>query len=218
VYRTLTEQTPGFLDYFYEATPVQEIALLNIGSRPSHRKKGDRSMASVRAIGWVFAWGQSRHALPTWYGIGGAIERWRGNDPTRLAKLQTMYRDWPFFRTLLANAQMALYKTDTGIAHEYAGLCQDREAGERIFNLIRDRHQRAMRQILEVAGLGQLLEETPELATSLAERQRYLDPLNHIQVVLLHKLRADPVATESPWLEPLLRSINAIAAGMRNTG
>ncbi len=218
VYRELTERTPGFLDYFYEATPVQEIGLLNIGSRPSHRKKGDRSMSSVRAIGWVFAWGQSRHALPTWYGIGGAIERWRGSDPTRLAKLQTMYRDWPFFRTLLANAQMALYKTDTGIAHEYAGLCQDREAGERIFHLIRDRHQRAVRQILEVAGLGQLLQEAPELATSLAERQRYLDPLNHIQVVLLNKLRADPVATESPWLEPLLRSINAIAAGMRNTG
>ena len=218
VYRALTERTPGFLDYFYEVTPVQEIALLNIGSRPSHRKKGDRSLASVRAIGWVFAWGQSRHALPTWYGMGGAIERWRGNDPARLAKLQTMYREWPFFRTLLSNAQMALYKADMNIAEEYAGLCQDREAGERIFKLIRSRHERAVMQILHVADVPGLLHEAPELAISLAHRTPYLDPLNHIQVVLLRKLRAYEGEGDCPWLQPLLRSINAIAAGMRNTG
>lgn len=111
-YRTLTEHTPGFLDYFYEATPVCEIGLMNIGSRPSHRKQGDRSKDSVRAIGWVFAWGQSRHALPAWYGIGRALEAWRGNDLARLIKLQQMYREWPFFRSLLDNAQMALAKTD----------------------------------------------------------------------------------------------------------
>lgn len=218
VYRELTQKTPGFLDYFYEATPVQEIGLLNIGSRPSHRKKGDRSMSSVRAIGWVFAWGQSRHALPTWYGIGGALERWRGQDPERLAKLQKMYHAWPFFRTLLDNAQMALFKTDTNIARQYAGLCLDRQVGERIYDLIRERHDRAVRQILHVADVSRLLEETPELADSLAQRQRYLDPLNHIQVVLLRRLRGEPQGTESPWLAPLLRSINAIAAGMRNTG
>ncbi|NTV97125.1 MAG: phosphoenolpyruvate carboxylase, partial [Thiobacillus sp.] len=217
VYRDLTCNTEGFLDYFYEVTPIQEIGQLNIGSRPSHRKKGDRSLASVRAIGWVFAWGQSRHALPTWYGLGGAIERWRNHDPARLAKLQTMYREWPFFRTLLSNAQMALYKADMGIAREYAELCLDRQAGERIFEKIRLRHQRAVVQILNVADLGRLLEESPELAVSLAHRNPYLDPLNHIQVILLKKLRAGPEG-ENPWLEPLLRSINAIAAGMRNTG
>ncbi|MDR3395631.1 MAG: phosphoenolpyruvate carboxylase [Parasulfuritortus sp.] len=216
-YRELTCSTPGFLDYFYEVTPVQEIALLNIGSRPSHRKKGDRSLSSVRAIGWVFAWGQSRHALPTWYGMDSAIERWRGTDPARLGKLQTMYRDWPFFRTLLSNAQMALYKSDMSIAREYAGLCLDREAGTRIFDLIRQRHQNTVRQILHVADVSTLLEESPQLATSLAHRNPYLDPLNHIQVILLHKLRASQDG-ENPWLEPLLRSINAIAAGMRNTG
>ena len=216
-YRELTTATPGFLDYFYEVTPIQEIGLLNIGSRPSHRKKCDRSLTSVRAIGWVFAWGQSRHALPTWYGIDGAIEHWRDKDLSRLAKLQTMYREWPFFRTLLSNAQMALYKADMNIAQKYAELCMDKEVGERVFHTIRVRHQNAVRQILHIANVSKLLEETPDLAVSLAHRNPYLDPLNHIQVALLHKLRADQ-SVENVWLEPLLRSINAIAAGMRNTG
>ncbi len=218
VYRELTERTSGFLDYFYEATPVREIGLLNIGSRPSHRKKGDRSIGSVRAISWVFAWGQSRHALPTWYGIGGGIERWRGNDPTRLATLQKMYQDWPFFRTLLANAQMALYKTDMAIAREYAGLCEDPAVGQRVYEIIHHRHERATQHIMQVANVKHLLEETPRLSFSLSDRLSYLDPLNHIQVELLRKQRANATDPENPWLEPLLRSINAIAAGMRNTG
>ncbi len=216
-YRRLTERTPGFLDYFYEATPVREIGLMNIGSRPSHRKKGDRSKDSVRAIGWVFAWGQSRHALPAWYGIGAALESWRGNDLARLAKLQNMYREWPFFRTLLANAQMALTKTDMNIAREYASLCPDAAQGKQVYDTIREEYARSVRQILNVADLQTLLEESPELAISLNQRNPYLDPLNHIQVVLLRKLRQDE-AVDTPWLEPLLRSINAIAAGMRNTG
>ncbi len=217
-YRVLTQRTPGFLDYFYEATPVREIGLLNIGSRPSHRRQGDRSMASVRAIGWVFAWGQSRHALPTWYGIGSAIEAWRGSDPARLAKLQRMYREWPFFRTLLSNAQMALAKADMRIAREYADLAQDAEAGRRIYELIRAGYESTRRQILQVADIATLLEESPELADSLAHRNPYLDPLNHIQVALLRQWRDAQGEGESPWLEPLLRSINAIAAGLRNTG
>lgn len=219
VYRELTERTPGFLDYFYEATPVSEIGLLNIGSRPSHRKKGDRSIGSVRAISWVFAWGLSRHALPTWYGIGGAIQAWRGNEPMRLVKLQKMYREWPFFRTLLSNAQMALYKTEIGIAREYASLTRDPGLRNHVFGLIEARHQRAVTQIMQVADQCNLLEDTPELAVSLTHRNHYLDPLNHIQVVLLRKFRDEADGEgESPWLEPLLRSINAIAAGMRNTG
>jgi phosphoenolpyruvate carboxylase len=216
-YRMLTERTPGFLDYFYEATPVREIGLMNIGSRPSHRKTGDRSKDSVRAIGWVFAWSQSRHALPAWYGIGTALDSWRGNDLSRLAKLQNMYRDWPFFRTLLANAQMALTKTDMNIAREYASLCPDASVGKRVYETIREEYVRSVRQLLNVADIQTLLEESPELAISLNQRNPYLDPLNHIQVVLLHKFRQEE-AVDSPWLEPLLRSINAIAAGMRNTG
>ncbi len=218
VYRELTERTAGFLDYFYEVTPVREIGMLNIGSRPSHRKKGDRSLSSVRAIGWVFAWGQSRHALPAWYGTGGALEAWRGKDPARLVKLQQMYQEWPFFRTLLSNAQMALAKTDMHIAQEYASLCQDQASGQRIYDIIRSRHERAIMQICNVAGVQNLLDDNPDLAYSLNYRSLYLDPLNHIQVVLLNKLRESGDDTDSPWLQPLLRTINAIAAGMRNTG
>lgn len=219
-YRTLTERTEGFLDYFHEATPVREIGWLNIGSRPSHRKHGDRSRASVRAIAWVFAWGQSRHALAAWYGVGAALEAWRADDPARLAKLQRMYREWPFFRTLLANAQMALAKADMGIAGEYAELCEDQDSGGQVFAAIRAEFRRACEQILAVAGSKALLEETPELARSLAGRNPYLDPLNSIQVALLRRVRAIPpeAQAESAWLQPLLRSINAIAAGMRNTG
>ena len=219
-YRELTERTGGFLDYFYEATPVREIAWLNIGSRPSHRKQGDRSKASVRAISWVFAWGQSRHALPAWYGIGSALETWRGGDPARLGKLQRMYREWPFFRTLLSNAQMALAKTDMAIAGEYAALCEQAETGQAVYAMIRAEYQRSRSQILHVADSKSLLEENPALAQSLASRNPYLDPLNSIQVALLRRIRATQAqdSAENPWVEPLLRSINAIAAGMRNTG
>ncbi len=219
-YRGLTEATAGFLDYFYEATPIREIALLNIGSRPSHRKKQDRSLKSVRAIGWVFAWAQSRHTLPAWYGIGAALAVWRATDPTRLARLQRMYQDWPFFRTLLSNAQMALAKADMGIAAEYAALCEDARLGREIHAVIAEEYRRTCRQILEVAGIGRLIEENPDLAASLARRRPYLDPLNYIQVGLLRRLRAEPGSEDapSPWLEPLLRSINAVAAGLRNTG
>ncbi|MBT9613772.1 MAG: phosphoenolpyruvate carboxylase [Burkholderiales bacterium] len=216
-YRALTEHTPGFLDYFYEATPVREIGMLNIGSRPSHRKQGDRSKSSVRAISWVFAWAQSRHTLPAWYGIGSAIEAWRQNDPSRLAKLQKMYQDWPFFRTLLSNAQMALAKADFYIVAQYAALCVDPDVSRHVSRTIREESERSIRQLLNVADATTLLEDNPTLAVSLDHRKRYLDPLNHIQVVLLHKLRSDE-RDDSPWLEPLLRSINAIAAGMRNTG
>lgn len=219
-YRLLTERTEGFLDYFYEATPVREIGLMNIGSRPSHRKAGDRSKGSVRAISWVFAWGQSRHAIPAWFGIGAALAAWRNADPVRLAKLQVMYREWPFFRTLLSNAQMALAKTDMGLAGEYAQLCEDQAMARRVFELIHAEFLRARSEILAVAGSRALLEENPALALSLASRNTYLDPLNSIQVALLRRIREMPpeLQDESPWMEPLLRSINAIAAGMRNTG
>ena len=115
-FRELTERTEGFLDYFYEATPVSEIGLLNIGSRPSHRKKQDRSKNSVRAIAWVFSWAQSRQTFPAWYGIGASLATWCAGKPERLQMLQAMYQDWPFFRNLLSNVQMALSKTDMGIA------------------------------------------------------------------------------------------------------
>lgn len=219
-FRDLTDHTPGFMDYFYEATPVNEIGLMNIGSRPSHRSKKDRSKSSVRAIPWVFGWAQSRHTLPAWYGLGTALATWRGQDPQRSAMLKTMYRDWPFFHSLLSNTQMALFKADLRIAREYADLCHDPDTRERVYQLVRDEYQRTLEQVLDVADASHLIEDDPVLALSLARRNPYLDPLNHIQIALLKRYRQTPGDESSPSasLDPLLRSINAIAAGMRNTG
>lgn len=222
-YRELVDRTPGLLDYFYESTPVQEIGFLNIGSRPSHRRRRDRSMASIRAIPWVFGWGQSRHTLPAWYGIGRALAGWRGEDPARLALLRRMYVEWPFFRSLLSNSQMALTKADMSTAAEYAKLCSDRGLADTIFECIREEYDRTVREVLLVSQLDALMDETPLLALSLQRRNPYLDPLNSIQIRLMRESRAREAARsgdeeENPWLSPLLRSINAIAAGLRNTG
>ena len=217
-YRDLIK-SPGTLDYFYEVTPMDAIALLNIGSRPSHRKQADRSLTSIRAIPWVFGWAQSRHTLPAWYSLGTALERWRGDGLERLAKLQKMYQDWPFFRALLSNTQMALFKAEPHIAEQYLRLAQDRPQAELIYRRIREEYNRTVFQILNISGQHQLMEETPELQLSLARRNIYLDPLNHIQVVLLERYRRGPTPEErEQWLGPLLRSINAIASGVRNTG
>ena len=219
-YRDLTDRTPNFLDYFYDATPVDEIGLLNIGSRPSHRNKANRSKGSIRAIPWVFGWAQSRHTLPAWYGIGTALDRWQTQSSERLDKLREMYREWPFFRALLSNTQMALFKADMGIAHKYSELCADTALGETIFHQIKEEFERTVGNILAVADAKSLLEETPPLALSLTRRNPYLDPLNHIQIILLERYRDTNLkdADRTKWLDPLLRSINAIASGMRNTG
>lgn len=219
-YRTLTDGTPGFLDYFYEATPVSEIALMNIGSRPSHRKQADRSKGSVRAIGWVFGWAQSRHTLPAWYGIGTALENWLTQHPQQLDKLYEMYREWPFFRALLSNSQMALFKADMHIAESYVGLCLNQESARPIYDTINAEYQRTVNKVLQVAQIDELMGDTPRLALSLKRRNPYLDPLNQIQVTLLKRFRdeSQDEETRNQWLNPLLRTINAIAAGMRNTG
>ncbi|MCU7800621.1 MAG: phosphoenolpyruvate carboxylase [gamma proteobacterium symbiont of Lucinoma myriamae] len=219
-YRTLTDNTPGFLDYFYEATPVSEIGLMNIGSRPSHRKTGDRSKSSVRAIGWVFGWAQSRHTLPAWYGIGTALNQYIEQDKDNLKRLRKMYNKWPYFTTLLDNTQMALYKADMGIAKEYAELCKNQQDRDRVYALIKDEYDLTVKNIFMVAGIDELLKDNPTLKLSLGRRQAYLDSLAHIQLTLLKRYRHETLTTEEQdiWLSPLLRSINAIAGGMRNTG
>ena len=219
-YRALIDQTPGLLDFFYEATPVSEFSLLNIGSRPTHRSKQNRSKSSIRAIPWVFAWAQSRFTLPAWFGIGSALEQWRNNEPDRLAKLQQMYQEWPFFRGLLGNTQMALFKANMTIAQQYARLNGDPDLAQQIFTIIHDEYQRTITQILNVVGAQRLMEENPTLALSLTRRNPYLDPLNHIQITLLQRYRDNDLDDNARqvWQDPLLRSINAIAAGMRNTG
>jgi phosphoenolpyruvate carboxylase len=219
-YRDLIDHTDGLFDYFYDITPVTEIGLLNIGSRPSHRKSQDRSKDSIRAIPWVFGWAQARHTLPAWYGLGSALETWRGDDLARLARLQSMYQEWPFFRSLIGNIQMALFKGEMNIAHEYTRLASDADAAERIFTRIRDEYRRTVTQVLHVSGNHLLLEDNPSLGLSLYRRNPYLDPLNNIQITLLSRYRNTSLTDEQRerWLHPLLRSINAIASGMRNTG
>jgi phosphoenolpyruvate carboxylase len=219
-YRDLTDHTEGFLDYFYEVTPVLEIGQLNIGSRPSHRKKTDRSKASIRAIPWVFGWAQSRHTLPAWYGIGSALERVREDAPENFEHLRAMYRDWPYFRALLSNVQMSLFKADMETAEEYAQLSGNPTRARAIYAKVRDEYERTVRNVLEVVDEDHLLADNEPLALSLSRRNPYLDPLNHIQIILIRRTRSiDLDATmNAAWLNPLLRSINAIAAGMRNTG
>lgn len=242
-YRDLTERTEGFMDYFYQVTPVDEIARLNIGSRPAYRPRQDRSKASIRAIPWVFAWAQARHNFPAWYGLGHALEQWRSNAPERLARLQAMYLEWPFFRNLLDNVQMALAKVDMDIARHYADLCPHAlspkslspeslspeslspespspKSGQpgRIFDMIRDEYNRCLVQVLHITHSHYLLADDLPLARSIARRNPYLEPLSHIQVVLLQRYRKAGETQGKVWLDPLLRTINAIAAGMRNTG
>ncbi len=218
-YRQLTSETEGFLDYFYESTPVSEIGLLNIGSRPSHRKTKDRSKDSIRAIPWVFGWAQSRHTLPAWFGIGSALQEWQ-NSEEKTNTLSTMYKECAAFRALLDNTQMALSKGNLTIAREYAKLSEDKELSGKLFDIIAKEYQRTTQEILSISGNDKLMSDNPTLALSIERRDPYLDPLNYIQIALLERTRNTEIREEerARWRDPLLRSINAIAAGMRNTG
>jgi phosphoenolpyruvate carboxylase len=213
-YRHLVDETPGLLDYFYASTPVAEIGLLNLGSRPSHRKQEDRSKTSIRAIPWVFGWAQSRHTLPGWYGLGTALAR-ASEEPGGLEHLRQLYREWPFFAALMDNTQMALAKADMETAGEYAELAGDDMRMREIYGMILDEYGRSVECVNNVCEHGELLSGQPTLALSLARRRPYLDPLNHIQIVMLSRYRE--IRTDES-LNNLLRSINAIASGMRNTG
>lgn len=220
-YRHLTEETDGFLDYFYEATPVAEIGLLNIGSRPSHRKQTDRSKSSVRAIPWVFGWAQSRHTLPAWYGIGTALEEWCKQPENSIELLRDMYANWPYFRALLSNTQMALSKADMDIAQEYSQLFVSNQAqSEAIFQMINSEYQRTVEQIMSITQADVLMDQQQSIALSLSRRNPYLDPLNHIQLNMIRRYRQESEESEirNKLVNPLLRTVNAIASGMRNTG
>ncbi len=216
-FRNLTENTDGFLDYFYEATPVSEIALLNIGSRPARRTQGDRSKGSIRAIPWVFGWAQSRHTLPAWYGLGKALQA-HALKPGGIQQLHTMYHEWPFFRAMLSNIQMAMFKADMQIARMYKEeLCTKSDTSNAIFEMICKEYELTLKMLLEVTQQQELIGDNPVLRLSLSRRNPYLDPLNAIQANLIRRYRHE-TDSENAWLQPLLRSINAIAAGMRNTG
>jgi len=223
-YRALVYETPGFNDYFFGATPIREIAELNIGSRPASRQSGkaSRSIEALRAIPWSFSWGQCRVALPGWYGFGLGIEAYLagGDRARRLALLRRMASEWPFFATLISNLDMVIAKSDMAIAARYAGLVEDKKLGKRIFARIEAEWERTSAALTLITGEANRLASNPALARSIEHRFPYLDPLNHLQVELMRRYRAS--RRNDAGLERVQRgihiSINGLAAGLRNTG
>ncbi|TBW40890.1 phosphoenolpyruvate carboxylase [Siculibacillus lacustris] len=215
-YRALVYDTPGFTDYFFAATPIAEIAQLNIGSRPASRK-ATRRIEDLRAIPWGFSWGQSRVTLPGWYGFGSAIAEAVAADPdTTWALLAQMNTDWPFFRTLISNMDMVLAKADLGMARRYADLVPDKALAERVFQAIESEWQRTVDALARITGATGRLADNPTLARSIAHRFAYIAPLNHLQVEMLRRWRDG--LREEKTQRGILISINGIAAGLRNTG
>jgi phosphoenolpyruvate carboxylase len=222
-YRKLVYETPGFTDYFFSATPIREIAELNIGSRPASRK-ATRAIEDLRAIPWSFSWGQCRVALPGWCGFGSAIASYLGHEPglrrQRIVLLQKMHRQWPFFRTLLSNLDMVIAKSDLAIAARYVELVEDRKLGKKIFGLIKAEWQATSDALTLITGAKSRLASNPSLARSIEHRFPYLDPLNHLQVELMRRYRQRKVGDpENARVQTGIHiSINGIAAGLRNTG
>jgi phosphoenolpyruvate carboxylase len=214
-YRALVHDDPGFIRYFHQATPIDLITDLRIGSRPARRQSGDR-IEDLRAIPWVFSWTQSRHGLPGWFGLGSALRGLLDGDGPGLSD---MYRHWPFFRSLVDNAQLSLGRSDLAVARLYDGLA-DRDLRPRIFEKVEEEWASTERAILRAASQGVLLENSPVLRRSIRLRNPYVDPLSFVQVSLLARLRAlSPEAPEAGELAGLAAlSVNGVAAGLQNTG
>jgi phosphoenolpyruvate carboxylase len=204
-YRALVYGSPDFPRFFEQATPLAELTSLNIGSRPSKRASG--GIEALRAIPWVFAWTQNRLLLPSWYGAGAALAE--GD----LAMQREMAGGWPFFGTLLSTLEMALYKTDLGVAERYLRLVEP-ELRDRFWPDIAREHDQVVGRLLEITGAPSLLDDSPALQRRLSHRNPWIDPLSHLQVELLARARAG----QHDAREPLLATITGIAAGMRNTG
>jgi len=215
-YRALVFETPGFNDYFRASTVIEEISTLNIGSRPASRKQ-DGGIKDLRAIPWVFSWSQCRTMLPGWYGFGSAIAAWLEENPDDgLDQLRKMYRNWPFFRTLLSNMDMVLAKTNMAIAGRYAALVPDKTLRNDIFERTRNERAASISALLQISETDQLLATNPLLARSIRNRFPYVDPLNHLQVELLKAHRAK--SKDPKVLRGVLLTINGISAGLRNSG
>ncbi|MDP3136557.1 MAG: phosphoenolpyruvate carboxylase, partial [Burkholderiaceae bacterium] len=218
-YRALVYETPGFTEYFFGSTPIREIAELNIGSRPASRKS-THQIEDLRAIPWSFSWGQCRLTLPGWYGFGSAVEAFigegRDESKQRLALLQKMYRQWPFFRTLLSNMDMVLAKSDLALASRYAELVTDVRLRRRVFAIIEAEWQRTALALQQITGERQRLAGNPSLQRSIRHRFPYIDPLHHLQVELVRRHRAGQI--DERVQRGIHITINGIAAGLRNTG
>ena len=216
-YRKLLEQ-PGFVDFFRHVTPISEIERLPIGSRPS-RRRPDGGLADLRAIPWVFSWTQARCLIPAWYGVGSALQP-DVDESEDLEELREMYQQWPFFRALVDNAELALAKSDLDIAVEYSRLVEQSESARTIASMIADEFRASCRVVLALTQQEQLLDATPWLKESIRVRNRFVDPLNLVQVELLRRGQAEqPDEEQEEELRHLTRlSINGVAAGMRTSG
>jgi phosphoenolpyruvate carboxylase len=219
-YRNLVYETPGFTDYFFGATPIREIAELNIGSRPASRKASQR-IEDLRAIPWGFSWGQCRLTLPGWYGFGSAIAAFLDGTPGQsrkdgLALLQKMYRQWPFFRTLLSNMDMVLAKSDLALASRYAELVGDARLRKKVFGAIEAEWHRTAEALALITGEKHRLAGNASLQRSIRHRFPYIDPLHHLQVELVRRYREGK--SDDRVQRGIHISINGIAAGLRNTG
>ena len=214
-YRSLVFETPRFNEYFRASTVIDEISSLNIGSRPASRK-ATGEISDLRAIPWVFSWSQCRVMLPGWYGFGSAVRDWKTGNPEGIGLLRRMYREWPFFRTLLSNMDMVLAKTNMAIASRYADLVPDKELRDEIFGRIREERQATIEALFEITEVDSLLADNPLLARSIENRFPYIDPLNHLQVELLRMLRSGTENEKA--LHGLQLTINGISAALRNSG
>ena len=219
-YRRLIYETEGFAEYFFQATPIREIAELNIGSRPASRKATQR-IEDLRAIPWGFSWGQCRLTLPGWFGFGSAIyallhDGQPKERATNLALLKRMYRQWPFFRTLLSNMDMALSKADLDLAALYSELVADARLRKKIFTAMCAEWDKTIAALEQITGEKQRLANNPILARSIRHRFPYIDPLHHIQVELVRRYRAGQ--SDERLKRGIHLSINGIASGLRNTG
>ena len=237
-YRALVHDNPDLVAFFQQVTPIEEISKLQISSRPARRKSGAKDLSSLRAIPWVFGWTQSRFLLPSWFGVGAALQEELDQDPDQLELLRLLYQRWPFFRMLISKVEMTLSKVDLDLAHHYVqalGRSENREAFEAIFQSIAAEFGLTRDLVLAITGHSRLLDGDPALQLSVDLRNRTIIPLGFLQVALLRRLRdqnRQPPMSEtsasssddgrtysrSELLRGALLTINGIAAGMRNTG
>jgi phosphoenolpyruvate carboxylase len=219
-YRKHIIDNPETFTYFEQATPVAELENARIGSRPAKRT-GKRTMADLRAIPWVFGWMQSRQLVPAWFGVGHALDTFARENPDGLAQLQSMTRDFPLFVDIVRNVEMALAKSDFGIAKLYASLVEDQALRDRVYSTLKAEFDLTHRMILAVTGQERLLQTNPVLERSIRLRNPYVDPMSLLQVELMRRKRAAVAAgePESPELNRAISAtINGISAGLRNTG
>ena len=214
-YRREIADNPDILEYFEEATPVNELDTARIGSRPSRRSKG-RKLEDLRAIPWVFGWMQSRHAVPAWFGVGHALQQFAKSGPGHEQLLRQIARGFPVFAELLRNVELGMAKADLGIARDYSGLVKNAALRKRVFSILEEEFLRSRRMILRVTGQRELLARNRVLARSIRLRNPYVDPMSLIQVELLRRKQQGEQSSELEY--PLGATINGIAAGLHNTG